>query len=63
MAVAAIAYLIFGFVLFIGVKIFSSKPHAYRFARLVFQWPAMFGVLIRALGNQNFVMKKPINMR
>lgn len=47
----AIAYLVFGFALFIGVKIFSSRPHAYRFAKLVFQWPLMFGVLIRALSN------------
>ena len=63
LGIAVIAYLLFGFALFISVKLFSSRPHAYRFARLVFQWPAMFGVLIRVLSNQDFVMKKPINMR
>ncbi len=36
LGILAIAYAIFGFALFIGVKIFSSRPQAYRFARLVF---------------------------
>ena len=42
-------YLVFGFLLWVGVKLFSSKPAAYRFATCVFKWPKIFGPLIRAL--------------
>ena len=45
----AILYLAFGFLLWIGVKLFSSKPAAYKFATCFFKWPKMFGPLIRSL--------------
>lgn len=48
-AAMAFAYLVFGFLLYVGVKIFSSKRSAYSFATVVFKWPRMFAPLIRAL--------------
>ena len=39
LGVAFIAYLLFGLLVWIGSKIFSSRPAAYRFANVVFRWP------------------------
>lgn len=48
-AIYAILYLLFGLALFIGIKIFSSRPKAYKFAQVVFRWPKMFRELVRFL--------------
>jgi len=63
LGILAILYLAFGFLLWIGVKLFSSKPSAYRFATCVFKWPKMFGPLIRALQFMNPPVQKTINRR
>ena len=53
----ALAYLIFGFLLWLGTKIFSSKPAAYKFARVLFKWPMaifkIFGALKTGSGPGN----------
>jgi len=55
--------MVFGFLLWVGVKMFSTKPAAYRFATCVFKWPKMFGPLIRALSLVSPVFNKTINRR
>lgn len=36
------AYLLFGLLVYIGTRLFSSQKHAYRFATVVFRWPRAF---------------------
>ena len=42
-------YLLFGVLLMIGIRIFSSKPKAYKFAQVVIRWPKMFREVVRFL--------------
>jgi len=44
--IGMIMYLLFGLCLWVGVKVFSSRRKAYRFATVVFKWPKMFKALI-----------------
>ena len=59
----AVLYLAFGFLLWIGCKLFSSKGSAYRFVTCVFKWPKMFSPLIRAMATQLPPVRKTINRR
>jgi len=45
----AIIHLVFGLLLYIGIRLFSSKPKAYKFAQVVVRWPKMLREIIRFL--------------
>ena len=53
---AAIAYLLFGLLVYIGTKLFSSRPAAYRFAQVVFRWPKAFLQLFSVLRSAGVTM-------
>jgi hypothetical protein len=53
---AAAAYLLFGLLVYIGTKLFSSRPAAYRFAHVVFRWPKAFFQLFSVLRSAGVTM-------
>ena len=44
-----IAHLLFGLLLWIGIRLFSSKPKAYKFAQVVLRWPKALREVVRFL--------------
>ena len=56
LGLAIIAYLIFGFLVWIGTKITSSRPAAYRFAHVVLRWPKAFFQLFSVLRSSGVTM-------
>ena len=46
---AAIAYLVFGLLVYVFSKMFSSRPKGYKFATVVFKWPKAIFAVFRAL--------------
>jgi len=53
---AVVAYLLFGLLVYIGTKLFSSRPAAYRFAQVVFRWPKAFFQLFSVLRSHGVTM-------
>lgn len=56
LAGAFIAYLLFGLLVWIGTKLFSSRPAAYRFAHVVLRWPKAIFKLFSVLRSSGVTM-------
>lgn len=56
LGVAIVAYLLFGLLVWIGTKLFSSRPAAYRFAHVVLRWPKAFFQLFSVLRSSGVTM-------
>jgi uncharacterized protein YhhL (DUF1145 family) len=49
---AAVAYLVIGLLIQIGIKLFSSNAKAYQFTRVVLKWPLAFFKIFSVLKTQ-----------